>query len=449
MNSAFGGIRHTLTKLDFTFVKCDFPLIYLADILMQCTRLETFVFNAMDDLQLFLGDFDILETTHNALIDMDITTTSTTGEAIQPLLRQCPKLRRLLVKNCTSDVLDMVHDHCPNLEIFGYEAQSPDVPQLKEKLQQEEKQNKCNNEPGLREIYSRDGGYGVPAEGFMKLIRKNAKTLQVVFANFSMTEEQENNDEPHQDALPSEYGEKFQFERLEKLTYWPDMYDYVEPLLLHAIKSCPSLKTFNPAGSTNIPKFIDTLVARLPATVERLEIANVDSEDDDSGKDMVRLFKAYYDKMPIADTKLRNVRFHYSNVITDDVLDVLSGFETLEALQLLGLTKVSTKGITNFLQKIAEGPHITELRLDDMYVVDDAILHLLSKMEYLESLHLEDLSRITNEGLTYVVNNVKGLRKLKIKDCVRICDNDELRTNVKNNTKIEELDIIFDFNDEE
>ena len=70
-------------------------------------------------------------------------------------------------------------------------------------------------------------------------------------------------------------------------------------------------------------------------------------------------------------------------------------------------------------------------------------------MEYLESLHLEDLSRITNEGLTYVVNNVKGLRKLKIKDCVRISDNDELRTNVKNNTKIEELDIIFDFNDEE
>ncbi|KAG2221306.1 hypothetical protein INT45_000219 [Circinella minor] len=445
MERAFWEIRHTLTKLDFTFVKCDFPLIYLADILMNCTSLKTFIFDAMDDLQLFVGDFDRLETPHNSLIDIDITSTSITGEAIQPLLIQCPKLRRLLVKNCTPNVVDMVHDHCPNLEIFGYETHSSYVPPLKEELWQEEKRGEDNSGSCLREIYSRDGGYGVPAEAFMRLLRKNAKTLEVVFANFSITEEQENNDEPHQDSQAPDYGEKFEFERLEKLTYWSDIYGCVEPLLLHAIKACPSLKMFNPAGSTNIPKIIDILVTRLPAVVEQLEFANVDSEDDDSGKEVVRLLKAYYDNVSAADQKLRKVRFHYSNVVTDDVLDILSGFKTLETTQLLGLTKVTTNGITNFLQKIVNNAHITELRLDDIYVVDDTVLQLLSKMEYLESLHLEDLSRITDKGIRYLVDNVKGLRKVKIKNCKRISDNEEFRTYVKDNTKVKEIEMIFDF----
>ena len=416
----------------------------MADILIQCTSLKTLVFSVIGDLQLFLGDFDKLETTHNALIDMDLNSSLITGEAIEPLLKHCPNLRRLLVRDCTPNVFDMIHDHCPNLEILGYEAPSYDVPEIEDELLQQGKQDKNNNNgSSLREIHCSLRGYGVPAEKFMPLLRKNAKTLEVVIANFCITKEQEVNDEPHQGIQPPDYGEKFEFERLEKLIYCSDIYNSVEPVFLHAIRSCPSLKVFFPSGSKDVSKVVDTLVARLPAAVEELGLLGLDSEDDNAGGDVVRLLKAYYDWMPTTDQKLRNVKLYYSSVITDDVLDVLSGFKSLEVCELSGLTNVTANGIKNFLQKAAENAHITELELYDMDLVDDAVLRILSKMEYLESLSLERLSSITDEGFIYIVDNVKELRKLAVQYCDSISDNEDIREYVENNTKIEQFEMML------
>ncbi|KAI9270676.1 hypothetical protein BDA99DRAFT_326887 [Phascolomyces articulosus] len=443
MAGAFSNVQNTLTKLDFTFVKCEVPLISLSEILLFCKNLNTLIFDALDYADKFIGDHERLEEPHKELVNMEMSTISTTGEALEPLLKKCPKLRRVAMKNCDAKIPDVLYEHCPSLEIFGYEADFADVPQLDDLPQQQQQQeNDGEQQPCLREIYTRDGGYGVPAEGIIRLLRKNAKTLKVVFINLYLTAQQKSNNEPH-DGIHPDYGEPFKFEQLEKLTYWPDIYGAAEPLLLHAIESCPSLKMFNPAYSTNISQIVDTI--KKSPTVEQLELTNVSCYDNLGSDDfMTQLFKAYADETHIPDLNLRTVRFHDSNVITDSVLDALADIKTLEVVKLFDLTRVTTEGLKAFLQKLDKNDiRIKELRLDDLYIVDDAVLRLLPNLKYLESLHLEDLVRITDNGVKYLVDNVKGLHHFKLKHCICI-SREDMSAYVENSKNIKHFETMHD-----
>ena len=101
-----------------------------------------------------------------------------------------------------------------SLEIFSYNNSDFEVPSLAEKDAEF-----YDESPGLREIYSPNGGYGIPADSFIQLFRKNQKSLQTVYANMSITKEQFGRGKPYPDFTPN--SEQWYFERLQHLVYWP------------------------------------------------------------------------------------------------------------------------------------------------------------------------------------------------------------------------------------
>ena len=254
----------TLTKLYLThFDNC--CKIYISDILTYSTNLQTLLMNALCPLDEIIGEVKCLKKSYNTLVDVELTTSLTTGPSLRPLLQCCPKIRRLCLGNCTSDVMDVDELYNDNLEIFGYNS-GYGIPSLAEKDAEF-----YDGPPGLREIYATDTP-DVPDNGLMRLLKKNQKSLQTVHASMSTTKEQPERGEPYTDFKPT--YEKCYFERLQNFSYRCSHYSLIETVLLKSIELfAPSLKNFAAANSPNVLLMVDTLI-KLPS-LEEISLSSI------------------------------------------------------------------------------------------------------------------------------------------------------------------------------
>ncbi|KAG2225849.1 hypothetical protein INT45_007093 [Circinella minor] len=298
--NAFWKIRYTLTTLHLEIPECKYS-IKLAEILFYCRNLKVLTYVVVNgSLPVALGDLELLEDSHDSLIDLSLSTRSViTGQPLKTLVRWCPNLRRLVIGECSSDVFDIVLEDCPKLDIFYFDNNRgvitlPCLSDLNEKYNKNSSSNDTDNTSfltkttitttttpiiattssvqlndndtvGQLRILSTPTSYlyhgsGTPISQLMRFLQKNQKTLEQIYANMSMTTEQKENGEPHP-LLPNYGVNMLSFDRLEHLTYVADIYGVMEKFFLNSIESShSSLNSFEAVDSFNIPAVVDTLI---------------------------------------------------------------------------------------------------------------------------------------------------------------------------------------------
>ncbi|KAG2217234.1 hypothetical protein INT45_012693 [Circinella minor] len=438
--NGFWKMRYTLTKLNFMFSEIGSP-ITITDILFHLPYLETLIFDVEDSLADVLGELEGLQEPHRSLIDLTLSTYSTSGDALKPLTKKCPYVRRLRLEVATPSALDIVTNYFPNVEMLGYNNDY-ELPASHEVLNKDYNNNEpiipiisMNNmyteqEQGrLRAFYSNNGCRGVPGDAFLRLLQKNQKTLEIIYANMSITKQQDLDGEPHGNFRP-EYAREaasvaLNLDRLQKIMFWPDIYEVYEPLFCRMVG--PSLKFFKSVRPSNLLAVVDALI-NSQQMLETLGFAQVrtihnDLEYNFATQCWVRLFNEYAAKSlpgPNTTKKLRNVMFDYCYCISDNVLDALANIKTIKGLGFHGNSRITRQGFKNFFIKLnKQNVQISKLKLGDMEGLVDSnmLLDIIRTMEELEALHLNDMDGLTNDDVKALIHSAKKLNTLVVKRC--------------------------------
>ena len=520
LTSALWKIRYTLTSLLLEVPSSTNP-VQLADVLFYCRNLKVLYFSAFGgSLSSALGDLERLKDSYQSLIDLRLFVPLTiTGKSLKSLVRWCPNLRRLIlgVKCLPDDAIDVILDDCPNLEVLCYnnERYDSDILLCLDDLNNNNNNNnKCNNiskdflssasATAINSHQSNDNNVagqlrilstptqksyspGVPANQFVRLLQKNQRSLERIYANISMTREQNVTGEPH--AFISYIGvDVLTFNRLEHLSYVADIYGVMEKLFLNSIESShSSLKFFEAVDSYNIPAIADTLIKIPPVQELKFfyrsnqaqhytfqyyfgdEDQQQQQDDTTAEQSMTRLFKSYASscnnpQLSFPDVLngsnsarvLETVSFDACTFITDNVLNALAEVKTLKVLSFKGIVtgnKVTTQGFKSFLVKLGQNAKITVLKLDSTNEVikkhnaDDILRYIGKNMTWLDTLHLESLDYITYQGINDMVDVMKEkrLRYLKVSDCEETAEfEDKIEYHIKEYHPHVNLEIIND-----
>ncbi|KAG2221550.1 hypothetical protein INT45_004544 [Circinella minor] len=526
LTSAFWKIRSTLTCLSLEVPNSANP-VKLAAILFYCKNLKVLEFRACKgSLASALGDLELLGDSHKLLIDLRLSVPQMTGQSLKSLIHWCPNIRRLILDNTffPDNVIDIILNDCTRLEILGYchtrndnnifylddlntnnnndssnngSNKSSDIiknnPTTITATSTTPHQSSDNNAVGQLRILSTTTRYiyyntsGVPSNQLMQLLQKHQKSLERIYVNMAITNEQQVNGEPHP-FIPYIDVDVLIFDRLEHLSYVADIYGVMEKLFLSSIESShSSLKTFEAIDSFNIPAIVDTLIKIPP--VQKLKFLFCDpkakyntfqyyfgDEDQQQQQDdvtaeqsMVQLFKSYasFCNNPHLSLSigcdnstrvLETVSFKRCKFITDNVLDALAEIKTLKVLKFEEIDtddKITSQGFKSFLIKLGQNTKIAQLQLDQMNNVfkkyhGDDILRLIGKnMAYLEMLNLENLYHITYKGFEDMLNAIKG-KKLRSLALIGWDEDSDFEDKIRHHIKKHDSPILFyiEYNDD-
>ena len=436
----FWKTRYTLTKVFLAsgHYGCS---ITITDTLFYLPYLETLGFDVHDSLADILGELEILQEPHRCLVDLTLNTLSTSGDALKPLTRWCPYVKRLRLEYATPSALDVVNDYLPNVEMLGYNN-GYRLPPSREVLNQTYNNNKpitpvinVNNmhikeEQGrLRAFYSNNGGQGIPGDEFLRLLQKNQKTLEILHANMSLTRQQEIDGGINDNVRP-DYARKatnvvLNLDRLEKIMFWPDIYGVYGTLFSRIVG--PSLKYFESVGTSDFFAVVDTLI-NSQQQFETLKFSKVFIEHSDERYDLaaqrlVRLLNEYAATSlpgPSTTKKLTNIMFDSCYFISDDVLDALANIKTIKGVGFQSVNRITYHGLKNFFIKLkTQNIQITTLRLGGMEDVADseALLEIINTTENLEALYLNKIWGITADDIKAIIGSAKKLDILTVKQC--------------------------------
>ncbi|KAI9259686.1 hypothetical protein BDA99DRAFT_513933 [Phascolomyces articulosus] len=453
LKKSFWIMQNTLTKLRINY-NYEYSTLKLSDILYNCHHLKILEVISMDSFTDFLGDLECLQEAHLSLVDITLGLEPVSGESIRQLTKWCPNIRRLILEGATSCTVDVVCNCFPNLEIFGYNP-GRIIPELGALNRAYDRGERTVNEQeqGLRGIFTRYIGYGVPEELFIPLLEKNQKTLERLYINMSKTKEQKLRNgmpSPAPDPSLARIRARYQclkFDRLESLVCESDAKGVYESIFLKSSGS--SLKRFCSVFSPKISTIADILITRPPfhhLKFSRIEyFGNEDARRQQDAYSMIRLFKSYAAiSLPGSENRFEKFRCEYNNFISDAVLDVLAEIKTLKDIYIDNDCNISNQGLKNFLYKLNENDiKVTKLGLAGFIseVDDDLLVEIVRNLKSLEALYLCRLRNITANGIKNLVDNAKGLRYLNITFCYNInrSKDDVISYVKKNSTKVKNL----------
>ncbi|KAI7852716.1 hypothetical protein BDC45DRAFT_606977 [Circinella umbellata] len=474
--NGFWKMRYTLTKLNFIFTEDGSP-ITITDILFHLPHLETLIFDVDDSLADVLGELEGLQEPHRSLIDLTLDTYSTSGDALRPLAKKCPYVRRLRLEMATPSALDIVTNYFHNVEMLGYNNHH-ELPSSHEVLNQDYNNDGpiipiismntmyMEQEQGrLRAFYSNNEVSRVPGDVFLPLLQKNQKTLEIIHANMSIPEHQHQDDEPHDNFRPdyvrTAASVVLNLDRLQKIMFWPDIYEVYEPLFCRMV--APSLKFFKSVKPSNLFAVVDSLInsQQMPETLGFTHVPTMHNDPDHTfaTQCFVRLFKEYTAKSllgPNATKRLINVIFDYCYCISDDVLDALANIKTIKGLSFLGDSKITRQGFKDFFIKLnKQNVQISKLKLGGMKGLMDSnmLSDIISSMEYLEVLYLYGMDGLTDDDIKVLIHSAKKLHTFVVKRCRVDCE--DIMTFVNNTrrrfkyVKIIDDDDGYDYYDED
>ena len=101
---------------------------------------------------------------------------------------------------------------------------------------------------------------------------------------------------------------------------------------------------------------------------------------------------------------LKHVYFRYCDMILDEPLSTLAIINTLQCISLCSLKDISTSGINNMINQLKN--QLTYVHLEDMYFVIDNIIIALGSLKKLDHLALENLNRLTNQGVRRLLDKL-------------------------------------------
>ncbi|KAI9246689.1 hypothetical protein BDA99DRAFT_565401 [Phascolomyces articulosus] len=418
--NALWRTRYTLTKLDLSFAFYDGSNISIAGLLIYSPHLKTLALGMHGhSLKKYMGNVEYLGRSHVALEDVQIQAKSISGPILKPLLQYRPGIRRLYLQGCRYYVVDVVDKICnEKLQIFAYNPYSNDVLTLEEMDREY-----YDGPPGLRHIIAlSNDDYRVPANGILRLLYKNQKSLQTVCASLTKTELQGEQGVNHYSNYFCSTYKQWYFERLRQLTYWYDGQVATESMILESITSSKStpLQLFSVKETPNIPMIANTLICLPP--VEQLELLYIQYDDDGANEQqsaaLVRLFQ-YYAALRPEEQNLHKVQFDHCSFITDQVLFALAQIQSLRTIDFAGSCTISSpKILKEFLGKVSD--HLVEVIFSDIDIINDDILDALGSMEHLGNLELYDNDQITEKGAIRFVDRCKPLHTLVLFYCIKV-----------------------------
>ncbi|KAG2222691.1 hypothetical protein INT45_013505 [Circinella minor] len=439
--NGFWKTRFTLTKIDLTFPVYESP-ITITDILFYLPYLETLILST-DKIHLanMLGDLERLQEPHRSLVDLTLDTSYTTAAALKPLAKFCPYVRRLRLEYATYRVLDFVSDYFPNVEMLAYNF-GYTLPESHKVLNQDYNNNEpiipttsVNNmyikqkEGRLRAFYSSCGWKGVSGAGLFRLLQKNQKTLEIVYADMGRGNEREIEEDPRY-YNPPEYlieaaSTVLNVDRLETIMFRSDEDGLHEPLCYRMVRS--SLKYFKLVETYDLPAVVDMLISSQPS-LETLGFKDVYIKDNDqettiATQCMVQLLNRYAVTSlqgSNTTTNLRNVMLENCKFISDDILDALANIRTIRGLSFGDYSNITLQGFKNFFIKLKkQNVRITKLKFERMKDVVDTktLLDIINTMEGLERLHLTCICELTERDIIKVIDNAKKLNTLIVENC--------------------------------
>ncbi|KAI8138293.1 hypothetical protein BJV82DRAFT_299440 [Fennellomyces sp. T-0311] len=397
VSGAFWQIRNTLTRLVLHFHQ-DSAVITLVDLLTSCSNIQSLEYSApYSRLSDTIGELVLLNP-HNALVDMQLTAQSITGTDIQKLFPCCQQVKRLILYACDITVLDVVDTVCPNLRTFGFNSDLTEIQRLDDP-------DTNHPSPGLRQLYTNNGGTGVPAEAILPLIRRNMNSLKVLYGNISDGSSTRN--------LGVQFAD-IELENLSKLIFWGTISGLVQGVLLRSISACSALTRVEVIDCRHIKRLVDALVALPP-----LEFLGISHSKDEIGEaDLQRLFEYYAKYSPSARqfkaTRLRDC----PTIVTDDVVIALADIKTLEQIWFRNLSSVSSYGMHELLKKRCNS--MVDIRLTEMDMVTDNTLSTIGNVKNLRSIHLERLRNVTDLGIINLLSGAQKLESFTLEYCSTI-----------------------------
>ena len=395
MTNAFWKVSDTLTKLELDLTGSDIA-ITLLDLLHVFANLKTLDFTAETPLTYAVGEPELLDGVHG-LVDLTLKFPSIDGPVIQPVLQQCQHLRRLILSGSHASTWNVVNEFCPDLEIFGYNPKFS-VTGLEDNIKKR---------PGLRHVWAlaSKGSTRVPAGDCLAMLQRYMRTIETAHLHLSAS------DIPNLDSMYAE----LKLDKLKRLIYCGDPSSGIESLLLRSIVNCTELVNFCVAATSDIKSVVNTLLVLPP--LKSLGFAYTTATD---GHTSLKQLFDHYATISRRSASLESIMLRWCSSTTDEVLAALSGIKTLQAIRLMGLSRVTSQGLQGFLQARRES--MTTITLVGIPSITDIHLIIIGDMPHVETVNLEDLEYITDDGLVRMVDKAAALHTLSVMDCKLISE---------------------------
>ncbi|KAI8145600.1 hypothetical protein BJV82DRAFT_711761 [Fennellomyces sp. T-0311] len=390
ISNALWQARNTLKFLDIDLDMHANP-ITLSDILLSCNTTTDIFFSCKSSKTALSGDYTELEM-HHSLTNLQLTADTIKRKHIEGVLQRCQQLRRLVMCGCDPTVLESVNKYATNLEILGYNCTGL-VPELAY----------GDPQPGLRVLYTNDGGTKVPIENLFPLIYRNMGTLEDLQAVLSSPTELE------LQQFFANYRD-LKLENMKRLVVWPQI--RVQPLIMRAIRGVLTLKHLHVVEPFQTDPLFKAVMRLPPLTT--LGITHARTKTGRSS--LIQMFRTYA-QFSATGNSLRSVQFRYCDEIDDSVLAALAGIKTLDDVTLCSLDDVTTAGINSFLEKTRD--LLKNLALAEMSSITDPSLIILTGSTSLTTVELDSLPNVTDQGICDLIESQDfSLAVVKVDGCV-------------------------------
>ncbi|KAI8145607.1 hypothetical protein BJV82DRAFT_604334 [Fennellomyces sp. T-0311] len=397
LSIGFWQTRSTLQILDLNLGASEHT-VSLAEILLSCSNVTNVTYTTEASMMALCGDFSLVDNDH-PLESLHLSSSSTSADDIDMMLQRCHHLRRLVMNGCDPSVFVPITTHAANLEILGYNP-SFNIPELD-----------GSPSPGLRMIYTNNGGAALPASVFMPLVYKHRKTLETFYVSTAaLTDSQLR-------RMYTLYPD-FRLENVSRLTFWS--HAGIQQFMLPSIRDSATLQHLEAICVHDLSTIARALTQLPPlATFELSHTSGVDTGSNSAG--MIELFERYTRLSVSRPTVLNSITLRYCNEITDEVLIALAGVRTMQEVTLGGLNQVSTDAVETFFSRI--GAQLKCVKLTDMTTVSDTVMYDLGDCNKLTTVYLNGISNVTIDGLRGLLDTRSHrLDTLTIKRCVSITE---------------------------
>ncbi|KAI9265075.1 hypothetical protein BDA99DRAFT_536567 [Phascolomyces articulosus] len=406
--SVLRQIRQTLTKLDIN-VFDNQNSITIRMILSSCESLTDLIYRTKCSLSNHMVDFTSLQQ-HPSLINVELNVSTITGQDIEPIIQVCQQLRRLVMHYCDDTVYSIIAENStPNLEILACnfpEDEEMPIPKLSEKKVLL-KQTAATT--GLKVLYL-DPRVEIPPSNVLPIVYKNRSTLQDIALSMQPVSE----DELRQIYAKYSY---FTLPKVKMLMTQPLL--GIQEFMMQAIQYS-KLEEFYVASVHDMNLMVKTLLDMPPLRI--LEIVNV--HDHTTTTALNQLLKKYAQlsvdssQSPLS---LEKITFVYCRSVMDETLEALIHIKTLNCIELANLSNTSTQGVKKLINNL--GHQVKKIFLDEMDSVMDEEIESLGDVNGLNTIILQNLCYITDDGVRNLVDkksNLKSTWTLQLTNCPRI-----------------------------
>ncbi|KAI9243810.1 hypothetical protein BDA99DRAFT_529774 [Phascolomyces articulosus] len=209
----------------------------------------------------------------------------------------------------------------------------------------------------------------------------------------------------------------FNLESINDMTIWGG--PGIQEFILHLIRYSTTLTRLHAVDVYNMECFVNTIIKL--SSISELTLSYGSGAIGHPG--LTRLFKNYAAASDESRPSLKYIRLQHCPLISNVQLTALATIKSLRTIILRNLINVSTNGINTMINHLHQHEEIAYLELAEMDSINDNILVTLGNLKTFSCLKLENLKRITNQGvrgLAEKIDQSSALTHMTVVKCPKI-----------------------------